>query len=220
VQRLRQLVESNNFRGLILFLIVFNAFALGLEATPDALDKYETVLGWVFLVSQVVFVVEIALRVLVGPPREFFRDSWNRFDFVVVALSLAPAVGDFALIARILRVLRLLRIVSVSEVLLGSLLRQDAGLQATLLATLLVLISGYIFALSGFHLFGDAMPAWGSLASSTATLAGSFTPVGFMAAINHGGAILVFHVAFYVVVLSTVANLILSLMPSLRRTAP
>jgi voltage-gated sodium channel len=220
VQRLRQLVDSNGFRSTILFLIVLNAFAMGMEATPAALDKYATVLEWVFLVSQVVFVVEIALRVLVATPAQFFRDSWNRFDFAVVALSLMPAIGDFALIARILRVLRLLRIVSVSDVLFGSLLRQDEGSQATLLAAFLVLISGYIFALAGFHLFGDAMPEWGSLANSTATLAGSFTPAGLASAIVHGGAILVFHVAFYLVVLSTVANLIVSLVHSFRRAAP
>lgn len=218
MERLRRLVESNGFRSTILFLIVLNAFAMGMEATPGALEKYGTLLEWVFLVSQVVFVAEIAARLLVARG-QFFRDSWNVFDFVVVALSLTPAVGDFALIARIFRILRVLRIVSVSEVLLGSLLRQDAGLRATLLATFLIAISGYIFALAGFHLFGDDLPEWSSLAHSTATLAGSFTPGGLSAAFGQGGAVLAFHIAFYGVVLSTVANLIVSLMRSFRSAA-
>jgi voltage-gated sodium channel len=218
VERLRQLVESHGFRSTILLLIVLNAFAMGLEATPGAVDKYDTLLDWVFLVSQVVFVAEIAARLLVARG-QFFRDSWNVFDFVVVALSLTPAVGDFALIARIFRILRVLRIVSVSEVLLGSLLRQDAGLRATLLATFLIAISGYIFALSGFHLFGDELPEWGSLADSTATLAGSFTPGGLAAAIGNGGAVLAFHIAFHAVILSTVVNLVVSLTRTFRGAA-
>jgi voltage-gated sodium channel len=218
VERLRQWVESDGFRSTILFLIVLNAFAMGMEATPGAAEKYSTALEWVFLVSQVVFVAEIAMRWLVDRER-FFRDSWNRFDFAVVALSLIPAIGDFALIARIFRILRLLRIVSVGEVLLGSLLRQDAGLRATLLATLLIAISGYIFALVGFHLFGDELPEWSSLAHSAATLAGSFTPGGVAAAIGAGGAVLAFHVAFYLAVLSTVANLVVSLTRTLRGAA-
>lgn len=215
MERLRQLVESNGFRSIILFLIVLNAFAMGMEATPDAADKYATALDWVFLVSQVVFVVEIALRWLVARDR-FFRDSWNRFDFIVVALSLTPAIGEFALIARIFRILRLLRIVSVSEVLLGSLLRQDAGLRAALLATLLIAISGYIFALAGFHLFGDELPQWSSLAQSSATLARSFTPAGFVDVLNSGVGLLAFHIVFHVVVLSMLVNLLVSLTRTFR----
>lgn len=216
MEPLRRLVESNGFRSTILFLIVLNAFAMGMEATPGALEKYATLLEWVFLVSQVVFVAEIAARWLVARGR-FFRDSWNVFDFVVVALSLTPAVGEFALIARIFRILRVLRIVSVSEVLLGSWLRQDAGLRAALLATFLIAISGYIFALAGFHLFGDQLPEWRSLAHSTASLAGSFTSGGVAAALAYGGAVLAFHIAFYVVVLSTVVNLIVALTRTFRR---
>jgi voltage-gated sodium channel len=218
VERLRQLVESNVFRSTILFLIVINGIAMGLEATPDAAEKYDTLLYWVFMVSQVVFVAEIAARWLVAR-NEFFRDSWNRFDFIVVALSLLPAIGEFALIARILRILRVLRIVSVSDVLLGSLLRQDAGLRAALLATFLIAISGYIFALAGFHLFGDELPQWSSLALSSATLVHSFAPNGFAAAVQGGGAVLAFHIVFYLVVLSTVVNLAVSLTRTFRGAA-
>ena len=46
----------------ILVLIALNAFAMGLEATPNAVALYATELDWVFLISQVVFVAEIAAR--------------------------------------------------------------------------------------------------------------------------------------------------------------
>lgn len=215
---LRRLVESDDFRGTILFLIVLNAFAMGLEATPDAFALYATALEWVFLISQVIFVVEIGLRWWVAPAGTFFKDSWNRFDFAVVALSLLPAVGEFALVARVFRILRVLRVVSVSQVLWGSAVRDDGGLRALLLAVVLLVLSGYVFALSGFHLFGDSLPEWGSLASGVASLARSLTPSGFGAVWQAGGGLLMFHVVFYLSLLSIVVNLGVSLLRKPRVT--
>lgn len=204
---LRRLVESDDFRGTILFLIVLNAFAMGLEATPGAFALYATVLEWVFLISQVIFVAEIVLRWWVAPAGQFFKDSWNRFDFAVVALSLLPAVGEFALVARVFRLLRVLRIVSVGQVLWGTALREDGGLRALLLALVLLVLSGYVFALSGFHLFGDSLPEWRSLAQSVTSLARSLTPSGFGEVWRAGGGLLMFHALFYLSLLSIVVNL-------------
>jgi voltage-gated sodium channel len=219
VHTLRRLVESDDFRGTILFLIVLNAFAMGLEATPEAFDLYGTVLEWVFLVSQVIFVVEIGLRWWVAPAGTFFKDSWNRFDFAVVVLSLLPAVGEFALVARVFRILRVLRVVSVSQVLWGSTLRDDAGLRALSLAVLLLLLSGYVFALSGFHLFGDSSPEWSSLAHGVASLARSLTPPGFGRVLQAGGGLPMFHALFYLSLLSIIGNLGVTLLRK-PRSAP
>ena len=207
---LRSLVTSDAFRSTILFLILLNAFAMGLEAIPDAAAQYGAALDWVFLVSQVIFVIEILARWRVAR-REFFKESWNRFDFVVVALSLMPAIGEFALVARIFRVLRVLRIVSVGDVLLASVLRQDAGLRAIVIAMCLLLLSGYVFALTGFHLFGDARPEWSSLANSIASLVRGLTPDGFVRAASGGIDLLIFHSVFSLALLTIVVNLGISL---------
>lgn len=219
MDRLRTLVASDGFRGTILFLIALNAFAMGLEATPGAAALYAPVLSWVFVISQVVFVAEIVARWVAAPRGEFFKDSWNRFDFIVVALSLTPAIGEFALVARIFRVLRVLRIVSVGEVIWASVLREDSGARAVLLALLLTFLSGYVFALSGFHLFGDVFPRWSSLARSVASLARALTPGGFAAAVHAGGGVLLFHAAFYLSLLSIIANLGISLLRKSRDPA-
>lgn len=208
MQHIRTLVASDGFRSAILFLIVLNAFAMGLEATPAAADQYATSLEWVFLVSQIVFVVEILLRFVAAPRGGFFRDSWNRFDFVVVALSLVPALGEFALVARVFRILRVLRIVSVSDVLLGSVLRKDSSAKPVLLALLLALLASYVFALIGFHVFGEIRDGWGSLVQSAATLFRTVLPQGFEAVADAGVATLAFCTAFYLVLVSIAANLV------------
>jgi voltage-gated sodium channel len=208
MQHIRSLVGSDGFRSAILFLIVLNAFAMGLEATPAAADRYAAPLEWVFLVSQAIFVVEIVLRWIAAPRGEFFRDSWNRFDFIVVALSLIPALGEFALVARVFRVLRVLRIVSVSDVLLGSMLRKESSAKLALLSALLVILAVYVFSLIGFYVFGDTHQGWESLIDSAATLLRAATPTGFAALAAAGGGAIVFSALFYLALLSTACNLV------------
>ncbi|WP_369622540.1 ion transporter, partial [Pseudoalteromonas distincta] len=57
-----------------------------------------------------VFAGEIGLRIAVHR-FGYFRDPWNVFDFLVVAIALIPATGPLAIL-RALRVLRVLRILT------------------------------------------------------------------------------------------------------------
>jgi voltage-gated sodium channel len=220
VHQLRLLVASDGFRSMIVFLIAVNAFAMGLEATPAFYELYGSILDWVFIISQVIFVMEILVRWLAAPRGEFFRDSWNRFDFIIVALSLVPAVGGFVLIARVFRILRVLRIVSVGEVLLGKALRPDSRLRSAGLAVLLIGLCAYVFALSGFYLFGEAMPQWSSLARSTSMLLRSITPGGVAAVLDSGAAVQAFHAVFYLALLCIAVNLGTSLRRGPQEVAP
>ena len=56
------------------------------------------------------FVVEIAARLIVQR-LSFFKNGWNIFDALVVAVALAPATAAFSVL-RALRVLRLLRLIT------------------------------------------------------------------------------------------------------------
>ena len=57
-----------------------------------------------------IFVIELILKLVVFRQR-FFRDGWNIFDFLIVAISLVPATETLKVI-RTLRVLRILRLLS------------------------------------------------------------------------------------------------------------
>lgn len=107
---IRRLVESDGFESIIATLLVLNAFALGFEALADT-SEWEDVLWAFFLGSQIVFLVEIVLRIVSYAPRvfDFFKDGWNVFDFVLVAISLVPEIGTLSVAARSVRVLRVLR---------------------------------------------------------------------------------------------------------------
>jgi voltage-gated sodium channel len=167
--RLRVLVESQRFRHSVLVLIGVNAVTLGLETSPTAMEALGPALVMLDHAIMAVFCAELALRIYAHGLR-FFRDPWGVFDFVIVAIALAPASEAFSAL-RALRVLRALRLISGVPRLrrvVEALLRAVPGIGA--IGSLLVLIF-YVFAVIATKLFGAKFPAWfGSIGESMYSL--------------------------------------------------
>ncbi|MCK8517312.1 ion transporter [Methylonatrum kenyense] len=157
-QRLGQFVESQPVQNFIIALIVLNAITLGLETSSTAQQYIGGLLFWAERAILTVFVIEIGLKLIAFGPR-FFRSGWNVFDFVIVAIALAPETGPFSILRalRILRVLRLLSQVERLRVIIESLLRALPSIGW--IAFLLVLVF-YIFGVMGTKLFGESFPEW------------------------------------------------------------
>lgn len=162
--------------------IVLNAVALGLETVPSVADDRRAsfvVTNWVF---QAAFTAELLVRFLAArSPAAFFRDGWNTFDTVVVALAFVPAVGPAATVARLTRVLRIVRLIEVSEemkLIVGTILASLRSLSRLIVMIVLVL---YAYAIVGFHLFHDTDPAnWGDLGKGMWTLFQTMTLEGWV----------------------------------------
>ena len=155
---LRVLVESAPFRYSILVIIFLNAILLGLETVPSVMTEMGDTLHQVDKIILWIFIVELVLRIYAHGFR-FFRDPWGVFDFVIVAIALAPASEQFSVL-RALRILRALRLISgvprmrrVVEALLSAV----PGIGAV--AALLVLVF-YVFAVIATKLFGGEFPQW------------------------------------------------------------
>jgi len=153
----------------IIALILVNAVTLGLETSPSVMAAIGPVLTAIDQAILAVFVLEIAARLAVHRLR-FFRDPWNVFDFLVVAVALVPATGSLSVL-RALRVLRVLRLITV----LPSLKRVVGGLVAALPGmgsiTLLLVLIFYVFAVMGTKLFGGTnAEQFGSLGATAYTL--------------------------------------------------
>lgn len=166
-------VQGIIFQRLVVGLIIFNGFLLGLETSRPLMERYGYKLLILNSVIQFLFVSEILLRIaaLWPHPLRFFREGWNVFDFTVVALSLLPAAGAFAGVARLARVLRVVRIISVSPSL--RLIVETTLLSIPSMAHVVLLLSllMYIYAIVGFYLFAALDPAhWGSLGTCFLTL--------------------------------------------------
>ena len=168
-QLIASVVEAPRVQYSIIALIVINAITLGLETSPAVMSRAGS---WLLLLDNFilgVFVVEISAKLYAYRWR-FFRDPWNVFDFIIVAIALVPASGPLAVLRalRILRVLRLISMVPKLRFVVESLLRAMPGIAS--IAALLVLLY-YVFAVMATGLFGSDHPAWfGTIGRSMYTL--------------------------------------------------
>ncbi len=106
-------VHAPQFRNAILGVIILNAICLGLDTDRGVHDRFGALLGAVDVLVTAIFVCEIALKLYVDRSA-FWRDGWNVFDFIVVAVSLL-LMGSNSEVS-VLRVFRLVRVVRVIRV--------------------------------------------------------------------------------------------------------
>ena len=167
--RVLRWVESPPAQRFIVGLIVLNAVTLGLETSDAVMARWGGLLLTVDGIILGIFVVEVLGR-LFGHGLRFFRDPWNVFDFVIVAIALVPASGPFAVLRtlRILRVLRLISMVPQMRLVVGALLNAVPGI-ASIAGLMMILY--YVFAVMATELFGDTHPQWfGTIGASMYTL--------------------------------------------------
>ena len=166
---LRSIVLDPRTERAIIALIIVNAIILGLETSETVMASYGPLLQAIDRVILVIFVVEIAARIIIYR-RAFFRDPWNVFDFLVVGIALVPATGPFSVLRalRVLRVLRLITRVPSLRRVVGGLLTALPGMGAV--GALLCLLF-YVFSVMATKLFGAQFPDWfGTLGASAFSL--------------------------------------------------
>lgn len=172
-QQLRKLVAMPFFERSIIGLILLNALILGLETDAALAARFGKAfeLGHHLILGA--FIIEALLKISAVAPRfkRYFGDSWNLFDFSVIVLSLLPATGELAMIARLARLLRVLRLISALpelRLIVATLMRSIPSMGNIML---LMSIIFYIYAIAGFHLFHQHDPQhWGTLGIALLTL--------------------------------------------------
>lgn len=155
-QRIEAGLESALVQRSLIALILLNAVILGLETSPPLMARWGT---WLQLADQTilsVFVCEIALRLAIHR-LAYFKDAWNVFDFVVVAIALVPASGPLAVLRalRVLRVLRLITLVPSMKRVVGGLLSALPGLGSV---SMIIGIIFYVAAVIATQLFATQFP--------------------------------------------------------------
>ena len=179
----RRIADNPRFQHFILGVIVVGAIVIGVETSPTLAGRYRAVIVAAEMLIQTVFVVEMAIRLLAyGPrPARFFRSGWNVFDFAVVAASLLPQGGPFAMVARLGRLVRVTRLISAFpelRLIIGTMVRSIPSMGHVIVLLSLLL---YVYAVLGFHFFREADPAhWGSLGAALLTLFQMLTLEGWV----------------------------------------
>ena len=167
--KLKTFLESSFVRNGIIFVILFNAVLLGLETVQTVIAQFGTLIKILDGLCLTIFVIELLAK-LVAYRSSFFKNGWNLFDFVIVAISLAPNAQSFSVL-RALRIFRVLRVVSAAPRLRRVVEGFVTALPGMASVFLLMGIIFYIGAVIATKLFGSAFPEWfGSLARSAYSL--------------------------------------------------
>lgn len=151
--RIGELVESNRFQMFIVGVIALNAITLGAETSTVLRANFGPALTVIDHLALVIFTLELAAR-LYAFGWKFFKDPWNVFDFVIVAIALIPTAGPLAVLRslRILRALRLVAMVPSMRRVVTALVKSIPGL-VSLSGLLLLLV--YVGGVIASNLFGD-----------------------------------------------------------------
>jgi voltage-gated sodium channel len=168
-------VRNNNiFEGFIISIILISAIFVGFRTYDEMFDpEIFLYISYLDYVVTIIFVIEIFIRMIAERSLlDFFRSSWNVFDFVIVAISLIPIESlDTILLARLVRVFRLLRLVSFIpqfRILIESFI---AAIPRVGYILLFMFVEFYIFAAIGSILFAEISPMhWGNVGLAMLTL--------------------------------------------------
>jgi voltage-gated sodium channel len=171
--QLNSILQARWFQTVIIAVIILAGVLAGLETSGSIKERYGSALRVLDLLVLAVFVVEIALKMAVHGrrPWRYFREGWNVFDFLIVAVCCLPLDSQFASVFRLARGLRLLRLISVLpklQLLVGALLK---SLGAMGYVTILLVLVFYVYGVAGVHLFSQSDPKhFGSLSTAMLSL--------------------------------------------------
>lgn len=184
----RYIIDKKAFKGFILFLILFSAVLIGMETYSGFASRYRNLLHLLDQIIILCFVVEITLKILAEgkKPWNYFRDPWNVFDFVVVAVCLLPLSDThYFAVLRVLRVMRILRMITFLprlRLIVGALLKSIPSMGYVIL---LITILFFVYAVLGVFVFGSSDPThFGDLHHAMITLFQIFTLEGWTDIMN------------------------------------
>ena len=167
--RLARWVESGPVQKFIIGVILLNGLILGLETSSSMMESFGGILVFLDKLCLFVFLVEIALKLSVYR-WHFWRNGWNWFDFLVVAIALVPNAGPWAVLRslRILRVLRLLTVMPQLKKVVAAFIHAIPGLSGVIVV---MMVFFYTMGVLATNLFGEAFPQWfGTLGASLFSL--------------------------------------------------
>ena len=142
----KKISESKLFNNFILFVIGLASVVVGMQTYKNFEAQHHVTLNALDSIILGIFILEVIVKIVAQgrQPLNYFKDSWNIFDFSIVAVCLLPIdSNDFVAVLRLARVLRVLKLVSALprlQVLVGAVLKSVPSI-------------GYVFLLATLHFY-------------------------------------------------------------------
>jgi voltage-gated sodium channel len=164
VKTCKAIAESRAFINFIIAAIVAAGVLVGVQTYQGVVDSHGPMLTILDKVILWIFAIEAFIKIAAEgrQPQRYFKDPWNLFDFLIVAVCfmepILPINAAFLPVLRLVRVLRVLKLVTAIpqlQLLVGALLRSipSMGYIGVLLGLLF-----YMYATMAVFLFRDNDP--------------------------------------------------------------
>jgi voltage-gated sodium channel len=153
---------------IVIPVIVINAISLLTASSFAEGSLGNAICVWVDYACAIFFVVEAALKIGRDSFRGYWTSGWNRFDFIIVAISLPVLLKPFGILetgafatflvlrlGRLFRLFRLLRFIPDQEHMLIGIKR---ALRASVAVFIAIIIINVVLAIGGSMLFGKWAP--------------------------------------------------------------
>lgn len=216
IKWLSRIVYSSAFELFIAFVILVNAISLALLTMPGSDSATRSFYEELDRAALYIYVSELIFRMISygSKPWEFFKRSWNIFDFCIIALS--PLFAGQIVILRLLRLLRLIRIfrfLPEVKVLTASIVK---SLPPLLSMGVLIFLALFIYGMAGVYMFGEELPNhWGNISRALTTLFILLTLENFPAYLEEATLIspwaLPFYLSYIFIIVFTVLNVLIGI---------
>ena len=157
----KNIAESKWFNNFITAVIILAGVIVGIQTYKDFAAEHEFTLHIFDQVILWIFVLEVIVKMLAEgkKPWRYFQDSWNVFDFLIVAVCFMPIEAkSFVAVLRLARILRVLKLVTALprlQMIVGALLKSIPSMGYVFL---LLFLHFYIFAAMATFIYGENDP--------------------------------------------------------------
>jgi voltage-gated sodium channel len=157
---LKSIADAAWFQNFIIAVILAAGVVVGVQTYGDFAARHQTVLHFLDQTILWIFVVEVVIKIGAEGrrPWRYFRDPWNLFDFVIVAVCFMPFGGSMVAVlrlARLLRVLKLVRALPDLQIIVMALLK---SIPSMFYISILLFILFYLYAVLAVFTFGANDP--------------------------------------------------------------
>ena len=161
VETCRKVSRANWFSNFILLIIALAAVVVGMQTYKAFELKHRIILDALDFIVLGIFILEAVIKIVAEGkrPLNYFKNSWNVFDFSIVVVCLLPIeANNFVAVLRLARVLRVLKLVSAIprlQILVGAVLKSIPSIGYVFI---LALLHFYIYGCMATFLYSDNDP--------------------------------------------------------------
>lgn len=154
--KLKLIAESNIFNYIVIGVIIFSSILVGIGTDKSIIAQHNSLFRLIENLILAFFCIELVIRIFAEEkPINYFKDVWNLFDFIIVAICFIPFQDKAIYVLRLVRVLRTFRLFRAFPNLRPVVRGLLNSVSSVIFVAMLLGVVVYIYAVIGVSMFGS-----------------------------------------------------------------